>query len=464
MDNIRLGIPQLTGLFEPTQYVAPPNADANNLSTIKALSDPSGTLERMQSDQVLKAVANLKLDGIDAKHKQLALDAIEKFKQSNMDMYRGNKGFKRLTLDGKQQLESDGNYRNLLIDLNQLNEVKKDYLKTMEEANTDFKNKTITPEMYKAFQTKLEEQYDKATSISDIPLPHAVYNNFLMNAPQVNKGGQGIYKTPELWADARNKPQLGRTAAQYDPNVMKDQLLLEMSSGEWQQNTRPMLIANGIIRNGMTPTEEFEAAMQYGRLRFNDREKPQGSASIYNDYGVSHPKMVPFVTNGDTDDPNISGAKVWDFKDVPISYTKGPVRGSVISVIKGNDGNWYGEFTAPNMINVSQDSMFSIGAKQVKDQYNNMVWVVPLDASDYGAVKRKGIDLEGGKEEGFDDLKNQRTRSQKSKPEVAPEKKPTTKDKVYFYNGNAYSFDELDGKGIDVTAAIKAGKITMKSK
>lgn len=268
-----MNIPQAPiGLFSPDPYRPPQNADENNLNTIAALQDPKGTLERMRSDQILKGIAGLKLDGIDNKHQELALKAIQDYKDLSKSLYQERKGFNRLTLSAEQQLKEDQEYKKLLTDINSLKEAKEIYNKTLSQVHEMFAKRTITPAQYHEVSKILEQSYEKAKTIKDVPNTWNVLNNWLQTQPMTTKVGSGMYKSPEEWMDIRNKPQMGKTAAEYDPKILEDQLLLEMNSGEWQNNTRPMLLETGILKQGMTPSQELDAAKAYGKLRFNEYE------------------------------------------------------------------------------------------------------------------------------------------------------------------------------------------------
>lgn len=178
------GAPDFAAMFAPPVYTPPKDATENNLSSIAALQDPTGTLQRMQAEKVIGAMADLKTDGIDNIYRQRALDAINGFQQFATGLYGKNTGLNRLTLDGQQQLEQTQKARETLTDLNALRGLSADYRKTIDEAAQDFKSGTITREDYNRFVTELDGLTSGAKSIGDLPMAHAVYNRFLMNKPE----------------------------------------------------------------------------------------------------------------------------------------------------------------------------------------------------------------------------------------------------------------------------------------
>jgi len=179
-----LHIPTLTGLFEPQPYVPPKDATANNITTIGALQDPSGTLERMQAEQVAKMSANIKMEGIDAKYKGLALDAINDFQNKSLGLYKGNKGFNRLRLDGKQLLQEQSNYNELLTNVNALKQLTADNQQTLETVDRAFIGQAMNKEDYDLFAKKVADAEAKTKTIGDVPNYRAIYNNFLHERPQ----------------------------------------------------------------------------------------------------------------------------------------------------------------------------------------------------------------------------------------------------------------------------------------
>ena len=272
-------IPTLGGLFDPVPYKAPEDAIERNLRTLGALQDPRGTLETLQSDKVIKQMADLKTEGIGNLYSEKALQAIKGFQDYSMSLYKSRKGFNRLSLSAEQQLDEKNKYRDLLFDINALKELTKTYNETMQEVARDVRAGIMTPENYREFEKLLDKKIASAKTIRDQPDARAVYNNFLTE--KRIKPGAGIYKSAEQWADLVNKPQTGETIDKYDLKKTQDQVLQQMNSGEYQQNTRPLLIQQGVINPGMTPTEELTAATQYAQNRFNPSENRKGVTNIY---------------------------------------------------------------------------------------------------------------------------------------------------------------------------------------
>ena len=173
----------LAGMFEPKPIDINPNGVNNFINNMSALHDPSGTLQRMQADQILKHVADVKLDGVTGQYKQHALNAIKDYTDFSKSLYNDRTGVDRLTLSADQQLQEDNKFRDLLMNVNSLNEASKDYKQTMDRAHEDFKNNTISGVDYKNFTADLDAKNATAKSVDQVPLASAVYNKYLMNKP-----------------------------------------------------------------------------------------------------------------------------------------------------------------------------------------------------------------------------------------------------------------------------------------
>lgn len=200
-------IPQLTGLFDPVPFKEDPNADQNNLSTIGALQDPQGTLERKQAEQIAKASAGIKMEGIDQKYKGLAIDAIDEFQKKSKSMYAQNKGFNRLKLNAKQLLDEQHNYNELLTNINALKQLTADNRKTLEDVDNAVASGTITREDYDAFEKARLEAEEKTKSIGDIPSYRALLNNYLGSKPydwtQMNKDWSAAIEKAPAYKDVQ---------------------------------------------------------------------------------------------------------------------------------------------------------------------------------------------------------------------------------------------------------------------
>jgi hypothetical protein len=72
--------------IKPAQFQVNPEATENFIRNIAALQDPKGTLERMQVDQVIKSMANLKTDELSGLYKKYALDAINKYSEASLKL------------------------------------------------------------------------------------------------------------------------------------------------------------------------------------------------------------------------------------------------------------------------------------------------------------------------------------------------------------------------------------------
>lgn len=279
-----LNIPELTGLFEPQPYKPPVNALENNLSTVAALQDPSGTLRKMQADQIANATADIKMDEIDAQYKGIALGAINEYQNKRKEMYKGNKGFNRLSLSGEQLLEDQRSYKSLVNDINIMKNVTKENRDTMADVSKMFAAQTITREDYDAFEKERMAADAKAKTIGDIPNYRNILNNYLRTKPvkwDANTS-KSPYKTPEQVADVILKPQQGKTAGEYSQATTKQQVQYMYDSPLWNSDIRPMMYQFGVFRMGMSPEQEYRAMLDYSKNRFNDAESRRGGNTTIN--------------------------------------------------------------------------------------------------------------------------------------------------------------------------------------
>ena len=401
------GAPDFAAMFAPPVYTPPKDATENNLSSIAALQDPTGTLQRMQAEKVIGAMADLKTDGIDNIYRQRALDAINGFQQFATGLYGKNTGLNRLTLDGQQQLEQTQKARETLTDLNALRGLSADYRKTIDEAAQDFKSGTITREDYNRFVTELDGLTSGAKSIGDLPMAHAVYNRFLMNKPEaynLKKETEfanqmfGLYKQ---WNYTE-----GGTMGRNPQNVRRNiDNTLPPGSQQWAILDSELSTRNFYPPSAVTEDQRREFLTKASISGYNPKEVGQ-STSIYNNYGVKNPVMANYTKEGNK--------TVWDFPKRDIPYTKDKVSGYLTAVYKEGD-KWYGEFSVDQMVDSPNQSAFDFGVKKVKNRFGNDVYTVELDASDYSRVMAAGYQLEDGDKFGWNTLRQQRDRKGKSK-------------------------------------------------
>jgi len=172
-------LPSANNLFQPVQTQTDPQAFDKFVQNIAALQDPSGTLERLQAEQVIQKMADIKTEGLVDTYRGMAIDAINDFQKYSVGLYRSRKGFNRLTLDAKQQLDEDKKYRELLTYINGLQQLSKDYNETLKEVGADVKNGIMTPEAYQAFEDEFNTLTKGAKSIGDLPFARAVYNKHI---------------------------------------------------------------------------------------------------------------------------------------------------------------------------------------------------------------------------------------------------------------------------------------------
>lgn len=456
----------------------PPKPDPGGIDrfigNIAALQDPSGTLERLQVEEVAKATADVKMEDIDAQYKQLALKTLQDYQNNRLQMYKSNKGFNRLKLTGEQILQDQLAYKRMLMDINMLKQTSNENAQTMQDVYKMYASQVLTPKEYGEFEKRRQEADAKATDIGSVPRYRNILNNYLQTKPQriTSDPNKWTYKAPEQFADAMNKMQLGQTA--YNDGTGVKQLGFVFGSPIWANEIRPMMQKFGIIPPGDDPVKEAEAVFNYVKSRFNPKEGRSGGTTVYNNYGVKNPVKVDWVQDD-------NGDIVWNFPKRDISYEHESIPGFLTGVVNKN-GKWYGEFSVDKMIpgNIA-NAKTTFGAKNqtaVKDRFNNEVYLVELDASDYSKVRAAGYNLDEGDKYNWDNLQTQRNRTTKQKPVGVPNTSTTTvlpgyenvwpagrNNARYIYNGYPYSYEEisqeLEANGGSVSVAISNGTVTV---
>jgi len=444
-------IPQLTGLFDYKPYEAPANATENNLSTIAALADPAGTLERLQAEKVAAMAADLKLDGIDSLYRQHALDAINGWNQSNLQQLKQNDKLSRLTLSGPQKIESDRKYRELLTGLNAMRDMSSDYKKTIEQAHKDVNDEILTPEDYHRFEDEFNTKLNAAKSIEDLPYAHAVYNNFLYKNPQIrnlrrdkefNDQMFGLYKQ---WNYTE-----GGQPTRSEKNV-RDNIENSFPSGsqQWVALDNMLQARNFYPPSAQTEEQRKQFLTVASKSGWNPKELSQQHTSIYNNFGGKD-KINPVVQqkNGET---------YYDFSWVSdINDIYGPYKGRYTTVKVGPDGKSYVYMT--QVVNAKGEPVVfdenltleqqKMGAKSDPNKAGG-IWL-PYNEKVEAALQGNNVITAniGGKKGWYTAPGEQ----------VESPHKPGT----YYYNGKPYSYDDLINAGVDVKAAIKAKVVTVK--
>ena len=436
-------IPQITGLFDPQPYVEPKDATENNIATFAAMQDPAGALAKIQSDQILKSMTGLKLDGITDRNKQLALDAIKGYTDKSKALYNSQSGMNRLTLGANEQLQEDNHFKGLLTDMNSLKEAEQDYKKTMDEAATDFKNGTITAADYAEFSKDIEDRFKNAKKIGDVPLSHAVYNNYLTNKPVVGKLKDQLELNTAMFALYKQWNYTEGGTKKRDPVSVLTNIENSFPTGsaQWASLDNELTKKN-FYPAGLTTEAQKKDFLTTASISGYNPKEGSTTTNNYNQWGIKNEKELPFVVNPD-------GTKSWPFQGSSISYTHGPVKGYLFSMTKGTDGKFYGEMAITKENTVPDATLFSSGVKKVVDRLGNTVYAVPLDAADYGEMKRKGFGFENGTQEGVEALGQQRQRTSKAPP--APPAAPAVAA-VTKINGKDISYNiTVGGKPTTIT-------------
>lgn len=383
-------IPRLIGMFRPAPIVDNPQGNENFINNIQALKNPSGTLNDLQTEQVIKSMAGLKADGLMGKYQEHAINAINAFQDKATKRYMDNKGFNRLSLTPQQLLEQERDYRNLLMDINAGKELTKDYANTYAKAGEDIAKGSLLPEDYTAFHNEMEKMNSESKSINDMPLAHVVYDKYLQHS------------TKALDANRATKDQMERVK-------LTDAVLSQINNGMDQQKSWDIDKATRNV-DKLPPAivDQLggkDKVIEWARDTWIKQKEPKYTTNV-NNWGVKNEKSVPYVNNPD-------GTKSWPLEDISIDISKGPVKGYIVGVTKGTDGKFYGDLSVKKLTDQEEKEFFSVGGKKTVDQSNNTIYQFPLDANDFGKIKRKGIALEEGDQEGFDISSMSRMRTSK---------------------------------------------------
>lgn len=324
-------IPRLTGLFEPPpEYKAPDSATENNLATISALADPSGTLERLQAEQVARRVAEVKLDGVDNLYRQHALKSLNDYQQFSANQYKQNTGLNRLNLTGEQTLAQDQKYKELLTGINALKDLSGDYKNTLTQAHRDVAAGIITPESYKAFEDELTAKMNSATGIGDLPMAHAVYNNFLAKMPydwatmakELKAGVDGL--KPQKSVDKQGNERYNVEKA--DPTQVVDNMF------DYNQKFRKFWLdqVDGDPIAARAKANEFAQKYAIDNRTWGGTIKTGGNTYVTNDAGGKN-KRKPLKTVK-------NGVVYHEFGGKPVKDSYGDFSGEYTTIRENPDG------------------------------------------------------------------------------------------------------------------------------
>lgn len=323
-------VPRLTGLYQPPpEYREPANATENNLATISAMADPSGTLERLQAEKVARSMADVKLDGIDNLYRNHAMGAINDYQQFSTNQYKQNKGLNRLNLTGQQTIEQDRKYKELITGINALKDMSADYKATLTQAGRDIGDK-ITPEDYKAFEDELTAKMNSAKSIGDLPMAHAVYNNFLAKMPydweKMNKDLAAGIGTPKVVKNVDKEGNERYDTEKFDPTPIA--INLYQNNNRYRKFWRDQAGGDDVL--GMKLNID-NAVDKYGikNRKWGGTIKTGGNTYV-NAAGVK-PKYNPRVIKKD-------GYTYYNFSAKPVPDSYGDVEGKYSDVRVAPDG------------------------------------------------------------------------------------------------------------------------------
>jgi len=464
-----INIPLPTGnQFKPAPQQTNPDATQNFISNIGALQDPQGTLERKQSERVIQAMADLKTEGIADLYSEHALNAINEFQDYSMGLYKSRKGFNRLTLDAKQQLDENKKYRELLMNVNNLKGLTADYNATLKQAAADVQKQVMTPENYRAFVAELDKMNKDAKSVRDLPMAHAVYNKYLSQYGVDNewlKEFDEAMKVP--MQQGTKKTTLGKSADGKNINIL--------NYDPWGEAI-PVIQNNQRIQSGLM------------KLFAGDEQKVQ--EFVQNRYGASGQTMAP---NYNTNVFMPGWQKNWqppytispDKKDEVI-FTQNKIRGIVLTeplkdangkpVVIDGDPVGAGDVIKPVRMKNGQvyvqvlkrgkyeDFSFGDGTSIFVPSPGETA--LPVDNPiPYSGKIVEMLRNQAGKPLGDGNIDPSGYENIGGRP-VSPQ--PSYKDKKYVFDGTVYSYEELNnfrgpnGERIDIKQAIKEGVIKAK--
>lgn len=454
----------------------PPTPDPGGVDrfvkNLAALQDPSGTLARLQAEEVAKATADIKMEDIDAQYQRLALKSLQDYQQNRMNMYKGNKKFSRLKLSGEQILEDQLAYKRMLMDINTLKQTSQENAQTMQEVYKMYASQVLTPEEYSEFEKRRQEADAKATDIGSVPRYRNILNNYLQTKPQRVTADQTkwIYKTPEQLSFVFNKAQVGQTA--FKPDVSTKQIGFIIGSPIWNNEIRPMMQKFGIFTPGMDLTAEAQAMHKYNESQFNPKEYAPSSTNIYNSAGGKD-RFKPL-------EQKVGNITYYDFGAKPVKDTYDQFSGEYSTIMVEPSGkawvymrqvvNSKGEPIDVNDEKVLGSNYFkNTGAKKDPNK-NGGVWL-PYNDKVKWSLQTNNFDTDGIKATPgtYTPPPGQPTPGTTTQSTVLPGYEnvwPAGKNNArYIYNGYPYSYEEisqaLEANGGSVSVAMSNGTVTV---
>lgn len=353
-------------------------------------------------NQYMKLV-DVSLEGVRANNRDEILGDLETYRNKTAELFAKAEQENRL-LNYKELPQIETEKKGILSKVAQSQLLTDAYKQATMEAMKLKADGKLDPSSQAALDKWVTEKKPIDQMVDPRMLVQSIYS-----ADELNKVEEGSFG--RLVKSAKDSPQAHKMkdgtytrVAYLDPMDVKKEALLMWSSDPVLQRT--------YAAKGLGLSDFVAKAQSEYKVNMEIDKPPSTKVNINNSYGVKE-KFVPYVENTD-------GTKSWVFNDEPINYTKGAIKGNIVSVTKGSDGKFYGELSIPKEDKSATKKMMASlypGIKAI-DKFGNDVYNVPLDASDYGAIMRKGLSLEDADKEGFNTLGGQRNRTSKEKTGV----------------------------------------------
>jgi len=161
---------------------------SDNVNTISALFNPSGTLDAKQNAQIAEITAGLTLDGLQGDLLNAGFRDWDTFKKNYKGKLTSNKGFNRLRLSPQQKIEVDTDMKRLTSGLTWGKKVQQNYIDVMKQARVDLEQNHISQEDLDAFDKAWQDEVkNNKGGLGDLPFPQLLYNKMVKPKPPVEK-------------------------------------------------------------------------------------------------------------------------------------------------------------------------------------------------------------------------------------------------------------------------------------
>jgi hypothetical protein len=386
--------------FDPISFL-PEDKIGPALQNLAQTQQAIGNAKIQEMQGQITAFNNLldvSLEGLMTKHQEEVVGDVDKFKDHAAELYRnafeggGRPNFKDISTLNTEK-------KQILYKVNQSKFLQDQYKQAMLKASVlgDKIGPTVKDDL-----TKWLHQSETIGATADpMSLVNMKYDMLDMtdDYDKLIKGTKdSALKSPQSVMNPKTGKEERRVI--WDPKEQSDVIWdnIPRISDFWTKK------AGGDTRKGK---QMYDAWTQEQSVNALDLQGGTTVNNFMNPWGV---KEKPVLFTYDE-----SKNKTWSFPQYPINYTKGDVKGSVVGVKKIGD-EWYGSFSAPLIDEKMRKNLFQQGAIETVDKENNKVYLVKLDASDYGAVEGAGLKLEDADLAGWANLREQREQTSKAAP------------------------------------------------